>query len=98
MDSIIPTQNQRYYTYFPVAADNALYLLKGLKGVDTLFYETLKEICTQKGTSPSAVCIALGISKSNVTEWKHGRSPKLDTVVKIAEFLSVNPAKLIPKQ
>ena len=63
-----------------------------------MFYETLKEICTRKGTSPSAVCLALGISKSNVTEWKHGRSPKLDTVVKIAEYLSINPARLIPKQ
>jgi transcriptional regulator with XRE-family HTH domain len=63
-----------------------------------LFYETLKEVCKKKKTSPSAVCLALGMSKSNVTDWKNGRSPKLETVVKIAEHLGVTPAKLIPKK
>lgn len=63
-----------------------------------MFYETLKEICDKKNTSPSAVCLALNMSKSNVTEWKAGRSPKLDTVVRIAEYLKINPAKLIPKR
>lgn len=62
-----------------------------------MFYETLKELCDKKNTSPSAVCVALGMSKSNVTEWKNGRSPKLDTVMLIAEHLGVSPAKLIPK-
>lgn len=63
-----------------------------------MFYETLKEVCSKKKTSPSAVCDALGMSRSHVTEWKAGRSPKLDTVVKIAEHLGVNPSKLIPKK
>lgn len=63
-----------------------------------MFYETLKEICDKKKTSPSAVCLALGMSKSNVTSWKNGRSPQLDTVVAIAKHLGVNPARLIPKE
>ena len=62
-----------------------------------MFYETLKEICEKKKTSPSAVCIALGMSKSNVTNWKNGQYPRLDTVIEIANHLSINPAKLIPK-
>lgn len=62
-----------------------------------MFYETLKKVCDEKNTSPSAVCVALGMSKSNVTAWKTGRSPNLDTVVQIAEHLGVNPSKLIPK-
>ena len=66
-------------------------------GGDGLFYDTLKAICDKKKTSPSAVALAIGMSKSNVTEWKKGRSPRLDTVIKIAEHLGVNPAKLIPK-
>lgn len=65
------------------------------KGGRNLFYENLKEICDKKKTSPSAVCLALGMSKSNVTEWKRGRSPKLDTVLEIANYLSINPTKLI---
>lgn len=63
-----------------------------------MFYETLKEVCDKKKTSPSAVCLALGMSKSNVTEWKAGRSPKLDTVVAIANHLGVSPVRLIPKK
>lgn len=62
-----------------------------------MFYETLKEVCDAKKTSPSAVCLALGMSKSHVTEWKNGRSPKLDTVIKIAAHLGVEPTELIPK-
>lgn len=63
-----------------------------------MFYETLKEVCEKKKTSPSAVCLALGMSKSNVTAWKNGRSPQLCTVVQIAEHLGVSPARLLPKQ
>lgn len=62
-----------------------------------MFYETLKEVCEKKKTSPSAVCIALGMSKSNVTNWKNGQYPRLDTVIEIANYLSINPTKLIPK-
>lgn len=63
-----------------------------------MFYDTLKEICDKKKTSPSAVCVALGMSKSNVTEWKAGRSPKLDTVVAIANHLGVSATRFIPKK
>lgn len=62
-----------------------------------MFYETLKGVCDKKKTTPSAVCDALGISRSNITKWKEGRMPRLDVVLKIANHLSVNPARLIPK-
>lgn len=64
---------------------------------DGAFYKTLKEVCSKKKTSPSAVCVALEMSKSNVTNWKNGQYPRLDTVIAIANHLNVNPAKLIPK-
>ena len=64
---------------------------------DGAFYKTLKEICDKKKTSPSAVCVALDMSKSNVTNWKNGHYPRLDTAIAIANHLNVNPAKLIPK-
>lgn len=63
-----------------------------------MFYEALKEVCEKKKTTPSAVCDALEMSRSNVTAWKEGRSPKLDTVIAIANLLGVSPAKLIPKK
>lgn len=63
-----------------------------------MFYETLKEVCERQNTTPSAVCVALGISKSNATAWKKGRSPKLDTVMQIAEYLAVSPLRLMSRQ
>jgi transcriptional regulator with XRE-family HTH domain len=62
-----------------------------------LFYEILKEICEKKKTTPSAVCVALGMSKSSATKWKNGSSPNVETVVKIAEHLGVSPALFVRK-
>lgn len=62
-----------------------------------MFFEVLNTACKERNTTPSAVALAIGISKSNVTEWKKGRSPKLDTVVAIARHLGMSPADLIPK-
>lgn len=60
-----------------------------------MFYEALKRICKENGTSPSAVVVALGMSKSNVSEWKKGKSPRLDVVQKIANHLGVSTASLV---
>lgn len=62
-----------------------------------MFYETLKAVCSERGTSPSAVCVSLGMSRSNVTEWKNGRSPRLDVVIEIAKYLNVDVLRLIPE-
>ena len=62
-----------------------------------MFYEILKEICEKKKTTPSAVCVALGMSKSSATKWKHGSSPNVETVVKIADHLGVSPALFMRK-
>ncbi len=61
-----------------------------------MFYEHLKAVCKKKHTSPSAVCLALGMSKSNVTNWKNGMWPRLDVVIEMAKVLGVPPARLIP--
>ena len=63
-----------------------------------MFYETFKELCSKKKTSPSAVCLALGMSKSNVTKWKRGSQPRLDVVIAIADYLGVSAVNFIPKK
>lgn len=62
-----------------------------------MFYEVLKDACAKKKTTPSAVCVALGMSKSSATKWKNGSSPNLDTVLAIAKHLGISPAKLLPR-
>lgn len=63
-----------------------------------MFYTNLREVCEKKKTTPSAVCVAIGISKSNAVRWKDGAYPRLDVVIKIADHLGVSPSKLIPKE
>ena len=59
------------------------------------FFEVLKAVCDEHNTSPSAVVTALGMSKSNVTEWKNGQSPRLDVVIKIANHLGISATRLV---
>lgn len=49
-----------------------------------------EEACKARGTTPTAVMLALGMSRSNVTKWRRGETkPKLDALEKIAEYLGV---------
>ena len=63
-----------------------------------MFYENLKSLCDRRGTSPTAVAKAAGMSRSNVTEWKKGNGPRLETVLKIADELGVSPATLVRRK
>lgn len=63
-----------------------------------MFYDQLVKVCKEKNTSPSAVTLAAGLSKTNVTCWRKGQAPKLDTIVKLAEQLNVSPKELIPEK
>lgn len=59
------------------------------------FYEVLRSVCDKKHTSPSAVVTALGMSKSNITKWKGGRTPRLNVIIRIADYLGVSAATLV---
>lgn len=53
-------------------------------------FERFEEACKARGTSPTAVMLALGMSRSNVTKWRRGETvPKLDALNKIANYLGV---------
>lgn len=60
-----------------------------------MFYENFKAACDKRGTTPAAVVSALGMSRSNTTEWKRGSNPNLNSVFKVAEFLKVSPSFLL---
>lgn len=63
-----------------------------------MFFDQLKQVCQVKGVSPCAVALAAGMSKSNVTNWKIGQTPTLDTITKLAAVLEVSPKDLIPDE
>ena len=55
-----------------------------------MFYDQLKALCKEKGTTPTAFVInELGLSSSKITAWKNGSIPKYGTLEKIADFFQV---------
>lgn len=55
-----------------------------------MFYEIFEKLCRDNGTSPSAVCIKLGLSKTASSFWKRtGNVPKRESLEKIAENFGV---------
>ena len=52
------------------------------------FAETLKRICTDRGTTPTAVLRELGVATSKVTMWNNGSLPKEKMMVRLAQYLN----------
>ena len=60
-----------------------------------MFFEQLSRACELRDTSVTAVAAKLGISKSNVTNWKNGTMPNSDVVVRLSELLDVSTDYLL---
>lgn len=60
-----------------------------------MFYERLKELCKEKGTSVTNVVKELGMSTGNISKWKSGKTPKSDTVSALSEYLGVSTDYLL---
>lgn len=51
------------------------------------FATNFKRLCTEKGTSPTAVCKALNLSTSKVNLWNEGALPKQPVLISLAKHL-----------
>ena len=60
-----------------------------------MFFDILSSLCSDAGITPTKLVIDLGISKSNVTNWRIGKVPKSDTVQKIAAYFGVSTDYLL---
>lgn len=59
------------------------------------FYDNYIRLCAEKGISPSAAAIEIGIKKSNVTYWKNNRNNPSDvTIAKVADYFGVSVQEL----
>jgi transcriptional regulator with XRE-family HTH domain len=62
-----------------------------------IFLKNLKVECARKGTSPTKVMKALGLSTGSPTHWKNGGAlPQIDTMQKIADYLGITLVDLLP--
>lgn len=60
-----------------------------------MFYDNFKAICNSKGTSPTAVCKAIGLSNATATKWKSGAHPRADILARLADHLGVSVSDLL---
>ena len=51
------------------------------------FATNFRRICQEKGTSPTRVCLELGLTSNNVTLWNKGGIPKGDVLIRLAQKL-----------
>ena len=55
------------------------------------FYERYIKLCNSVNKTPSAVALEMGLSKTAVNGWKHGRSKPTDaTLRKISDYFGVS--------
>lgn len=60
-----------------------------------MFYENFKRLCSERGTTPTAVAKAMGISTSMTANWKRGGVPRSDTLQKVADYFGVSTSYLL---
>lgn len=55
-----------------------------------MFYKKFIELCNSRGVTPSYVGLQVGVSKSAVSGWKNGSSPRDTQLKKIADYFGVS--------
>ena len=60
-----------------------------------MLYENFKKLCDERGTTPTAVALDMGISTSLTSRWKHGGKPRIETLNKIADYFGVSVSYLL---
>lgn len=64
----------------------------------TIFFDQLKKLCSERGTTPTALCKTLGLSTALPTNWKNGRVPNSSTLQRIADHFGVSTDYLLGKE
>lgn len=59
-----------------------------------VFYDNFVSACEARGTTPTTIIKAAGLSTGNITNWKNGVVPKLPALKKLAEALGVSVSAL----
>lgn len=60
-----------------------------------MFYDRFMELCSSKGVKPTPLVLEMGLSSSNVSQWKKGSTPRPEVLKRIAEYFGVSVGYLI---
>lgn len=63
-------------------------------------YDRIQDLCKSKGVSGSRMCLDLGLSKSTMSDLKHGRTKSMSatTAQKIASYFNVSVGYLLGEE
>lgn len=56
----------------------------------TKFFEQYTKLCKEQGKSANGVAKEIGLPSSTITNWKHGKTPRAETLGKIAAYFDVS--------
>lgn len=51
-------------------------------------YLAFEQLCKEKGTTPTALSLKLGLSKGNTTSWKKGGNPSVEILMQLSDELN----------
>lgn len=60
-----------------------------------MFWDNYEKLCKEKGISPTAAGVAIGVTNAAVSKWKKGSIPNGMTLQKIADHFGVSVASLM---
>ena len=64
-----------------------------------MFYDKYVELCKQKGVTPTAAALEMGLSKATPTKWKtSGATPSGDNLKKIAVYFGITESDLLSEE
>lgn len=62
-----------------------------------MFWTNFEYLCRSIGKSPNAVALELKLAPSSVSAWRKGAQPRMDTLLKIANYFAVDADDLLKK-
>lgn len=55
-----------------------------------MFYDQLIQLCERDGIKPTSLLLSLGMSKGSLSNWKDGKLPTGDALVRFSEHFNVS--------
>ena len=72
--------------------------MKNNEGVKTMFKNIFTNLCNKNNVSPTAVCIAIGLSNAAYSNWDENSVPRKTTLLKIANYFNVSVEYLLGEE
>lgn len=60
-----------------------------------MFYDRFIELCRKSGIKPTPLVMQMGLSSSNVSQWKKGSTPRPEVLKRLADYFNVSVEYLL---